>query len=182
MASTCPICGERIRKEMQFCPRCGKAVSVSVSLHIARISEKDRGESELLGRISVGVILVIIAIAYMQYPLKPSTFIDYLHDMVDLGTFIKPPLIFFDLAIFFFYALGVWNLVLSGLRIVFQWNVRKALSDLSGGLFAFLSAFILDNYAVDLFTRWTALGYFIAGIGCLIVVRELIGLAIPMKK
>jgi len=56
-------------------------------------------------------------------------------------------MVLLDPMIFFFYAVGVWDIVLSGLRIVVEKNVKKALGDLFGCFFSFFCAFLLTKYA-----------------------------------
>jgi len=135
-----------------------------------------------LSAISAGVILIILATTYLMHPIPPSLVIDYFRDMEIHRAFIKPPLILLDLVIFFFNAVGVWQLVLSGLRIVFRHSVRRALEDVAGAIFSFFIAFLLTNYAIDFFTWQTTLGYFIMGIGVLVIINGIIHFAFPRRK
>jgi len=137
-----------------------------------------------LDTISAGVILIILAVTYLIYSpnISSSEIIDYFRMMGDLKTFIKPPLILFDPAILFFNAVGVWSLILSGLNIVLQRRVGKALEAITGASLSFFIAFLLTNYAADVFTWQTTLGYFIVGIGVLVIVNGIIYFAFPERK
>jgi len=135
-----------------------------------------------LSAISAGVILIILATTYLMHPVPLSVVIDYFKSMEVHRAFIKPPLILLDLVIFFFNAVGVWQLVLSGLRIVFRHSVRRALEDVTGAFFSFFIAFLLTNYAIDVFTWQTALGYFIIGIGALVIINGIIHFAFPRRR
>ena len=137
-----------------------------------------------LDTISAGVILIILAVTYLIYSpnISSSEIIDYFRMMGDLKTFMKPPLILFDPAILFFNAVGVWSLILSGLNIVFQRSVGKALEAITGASLSFFIAFLLTNYAADVFTWQTTLGYLIVGIGVLVIVNGIVYFAFPEGK
>ncbi|MDH5770329.1 MAG: hypothetical protein OEZ25_03470 [Candidatus Bathyarchaeota archaeon] len=144
--------------------------------------EEERGFP--LGAISAGVILIILAVAYLIYEptINFSIIVDYFERMGNLKTFIKPPLFLFDPVVFFFNAVGAWSLILSGLRVVFQRSVRKAIRDITGAFFSFFIAFLLTNYAADIFGWQTTLAYFIIGIGVLVIVNGIIYFAFPERK
>ena len=162
----CPKCGEEIRDGKNFCPKCGAALSITVQ-------EKKKGP-DVLGLMSVGVIIILIALTYLRYPIESSEIAKYFESMADKKIFIKPPLIIFDAAFFFLCAVGLWGIILSGLRIVFQRSLRRALGDLIGGFFSFFYAFLLTNYAADIYTWQTTLAYFIIAIGLFIIINAII--------
>lgn len=177
----CPRCGEELSEEVKFCPRCGTAIGVLGQPSIGKMRERGRKGTDMLGVISAGVVLIVLAVTYLRYPIDPSIIGDYFENMAVNGHFIKPPLILFDLAIFFFNAVGVWGIVLSGLRIALERSVRKAIQDLTGGSFSFFCAFLLTNYSVDVFTWQIALAYFIIAIGLLVTANSIIHLAFPER-
>ena len=196
----CTKCGAKNEDDAKDCVECGAPLQITPERSYlsrerrmenecfglprpstARIRERRPKGPDILGFVSAGVILIIIALTYIRYPIAPSTIIDYFQNMADQGTFIKPPLILFDPAIFFLYAVGVWGIVLSGLRIIFQRSVRKALGDLIGGFFSFFCAFLVTNYAADAFTGRTTLAYFVIAIGFLIVVNSIVYFVFPEK-
>jgi len=137
-----------------------------------------------LDAISAGVILIILMVIYLIYEpnINFSSIIDYFKRMGNLKTFIKPPLFIFDPAIFFFNAVGLWSIILSALRIVIQRSVVKAIGDVTGAFFSFFIAFLLTNYAADIYTWQTTLAYFIIGIGILVIVNGVIYFALPERK
>jgi len=137
-----------------------------------------------LDAISAGVILIILAVIYLIYEpnINFSSIIDYFKMMGNLKTFIKPPLFIFDPAIFFFNAVGLWSIILSALRIVIQRSVVKAIGDVTGAFFSFFIAFLLTNYAADIYTWQTTLAYFIIGIGILVIVNGVIYFVLPERK
>lgn len=149
---------------------------------VKKLRDEERGFP--LGAISAGVILIILAVTYLIYEptINFSTIVDYFERMGNLKTFIKPPIFLFDPAIFFFNAIGVWSLILSGLRIVFQRSAGKATGDVTGAFFSFFTAFLLTNYAADVFTEQTTLAYFIIGIGILVIINGVIYFAFPERK
>jgi len=179
----CPKCGFEVGEDAKFCPKCGTALGVDVQPPIGRIREKGPKGPDILGAISAGVVLIIIALTYIVYieKIDPTIIIEYFEGMAEQGTLRKPPLILFDPAIFFLYAVGVWGIVLSALRIILQRSARKALGDLIGGFFSFFLAFLLTNYAADLFTGRTTLAYFIIAIGLLVIVNTIIHFVFPER-
>jgi len=125
----------------------------------------------------VGAVVILIGLTWYRYAIDPSMISNYIQKMVDKNVFIKPPSALLDPLIFFFYAVGVWGIVLSGLRLVLEKSVRKALGDLFGCLFAFFCAFLLTNYATNVFTEQMTGSYFIVAIGLLIVANAIVSFA-----
>jgi len=177
----CPECGEEVGPEAKFCPNCGADLSAAAQTSTFRISERRPREPYLLRFVSTGAVLIIIALTYILYPIDFAVIISYFESMANQEAFIKPPLILFDPAIFFFSAVGVWSIIFSGLRVLFQRILRKALGDLIGGFFCFFCAFLLINYAADVFTGRTTLAYFITAIGLLVTVNAMLHYAFPEK-
>ena len=176
----CPECGEEVSYKMKFCPKCGVSL-VTVQPKAPRIEEKKCKRVDILGAISAGIILIIFVVTYIKYPINPSIIIEYFESMTEQRAFIKPPSTFFDPAIFFLYAAGVWGIVLSGLRILFQRSARKALGDLIGGFFSFFLAYLLTNYAADVYSGRTTLAYFVMSIGLLIGANSIVLFALTKK-
>jgi len=174
----CPTCGEEVNTQMKFCPKCGAPLGMTAQPSTVGVKEK-RPEQDVLGLASVGVILILIALTYIRNPISPSVIIDYFEIMGNKGTFIKPPPIFFDAGVFFLYAVGVWGIVLSGLRMIFQRSTRKSLGDLVGAFFSFFLAFILTQYANNVFSGHLALAYFVIGVGLLVIINAILHFAIP---
>lgn len=166
---------------MKFCPKCGTALDTTAKPPKTKVAEKGPKRPDILGFVSAGVILIIIAITYIRNPIAPSVIIGYFESMGNQGMFIKPPLILFDAAIFFFYATGVWGIILSALRIVLERNARKAFGDLVGGFFSFFCAFLSTNYAADVFAGRITLAYFLVGIGLLAIVNAIAYFAFPKR-
>lgn len=184
----CPKCGKEVSNEMSFCPQCGGALGATTQPDTSkmRIAVPFRvtvpRETDLLGLMSVGVVLILVALTYFRYTIDPSVIGNYVQNMANKGVFIKPPLALLDPMIFFFYAVSVWGIVLSGLRIVLERSVKKALGDLSGCFFSFFCAFLLTNYAANVFTEQITGAYFVIAIGLLVVANVIISLAFPEKK
>ncbi len=131
-------------------------------------------EAPLLGAISVGAILIIFAVTYLRYPIDMAIITEYFERMARQGMFLKPPMVLLDIVIFFVSALGVWTIVLSGLRVLVQKAMRTAITDLLGGLFCFLLAFLVSNYARDVLTGRIALAYIIITFGLLVILNVVI--------
>ena len=184
----CPGCGKEVSNEISFCPQCGTAlgtttqpdtskmrVTVPVRVNISR-------QPDLLGLISAGVVLILVGFTWYRYAIDPSVISNYVQNMVDKNVFIKPPLALLDPMIFFFYAVGIWGIVLSGLRIVVEKNVKKALGDLFGCFFSFFCALLLTNYAANVFTEQIIGAYVIVAIGLLVTANAIVSLVLREKK
>jgi uncharacterized membrane protein len=102
--------------------------------------------------------------------------------MAERNAFIKPPQVLIDPMIFLFYAAGTWGIILTGLRIVVDRNMRRALSDLFGCAFAFFCATLLTNYAANALTTRAAGSYFIVAIGLLVIANAVVSFAFRGSK
>ena len=162
---SCPQCGAPFPSDARFCTRCGTSIRRSHA----------RAE-DLLGFLSVGVGLIILAVTYLRYPETPTALVEYIEAMVALKTYVKPPQILFDVLSSLFYAAGFLGFILAALRLVVQRSMRKAISDLTGGVFAFISLYLLTGYAEDIFTGRMTVAYFIIATGVLVIVNVVIQL------
>ena len=184
----CPRCGKEVSNEMSFCPQCGGVLDATTQPDTSgtRVTVPVRANvprgPDLLDLISVGVVLILMGLTYYRYTIDLSMISNYIQSMADKKAFIKPPMALLDPMIFFFYAVGIWGLVLSGLRIVLERKMRKAFGDLFGCFFSFFCAFLLNNYAADSFTEQIVGAYFVVAIGLLIVANVMIPLAFPENK
>ena len=183
----CPRCGKEVSNEISFCPQCGAALGATAQTDTSRIRVtvpvrvNIPRSSDLLGLISVGVVLILVGLTWYRYAIDPSMISNYIQNMADKNVFIKPPSALLDPMIFFFYAVGVWGIVLSGLRIILEKSVRKALGDLFG-CFSFFCAFLLTNYAANIFTEQIMGAYFLIAIGLLIIANAIVSLVFREKK
>jgi len=181
--SYCPECGSKVEPGTKFCPKCGAALAAPIQPSEAiRVERRPPKPPEVLGFVSAGVVLVLLASTYLLYPVEPLVISGYFQRMADQKIFIKPPAILLEASIFFFNAAGVWGIILSVLRIIVERSPRKALGDLFGGLFSFFVAFLLSSYATDVFTARAALAYFVVGIGLLVVANAIIYFALREKR
>jgi len=182
-ASNCPKCGEKVEPGTKFCPKCGAALGAPVQpSEVRRVERRPPKAPEVLGFVSAGVFLVLLALTYLLYPVEAAVIADFFQRMADQRTFIKPPTILLDAGVFFFNAIGTWGILLSVLRMIIERSPRKALGDLFGGLFSFFVAFLLSNYATDVFTARATLAYFVVGIGLLVVANAIIYFALREKR
>ncbi len=170
----CVTCGAEIGTEAMFCPKCGTSLAPPPQPPPVREPPTGGTEAPLLGAISVGAILIIFAVTYLRYPIDMAIITEYFERMARQGMFLKPPMVLLDIVIFFVSALGVWTIVLSGLRVLVQKAMRTAITDLLGGLFCFLLAFLVSNYARDVLTGRIALAYIIITFGLLVILNVVI--------
>jgi hypothetical protein len=155
---------------MQFCPNCGTAQTTREPAPVLSSSTpRTKPRSDILGGLSFGVVLILLAITYIRYPVAPETVITYIQRLANQRVFLKPPVILLNFSIFFFYASGVWGLVLSALRLLIQHNTRRTVTDLLGAFFSIYCGYLLSNYLDDMITSQESFAYFIVGIGVLII-------------
>jgi hypothetical protein len=162
-----------------------------------RISERTRREVEwrvgreppevyrnegMLGAISAGAVMVIIALTFIRFPGSFTVLGDYFTAMGDLGRFVRPPAVLLDGAVFFFAAVGLWSLLFAILRLLVQRSARKALGDAVGGAFSFYVAYVVSAYAALSFGGVALLAYLIVGLGMLAIAHAAIALALPWPR
>jgi hypothetical protein len=167
---------------MKFCSKCGASLQVPVQPPTLREPMKDVKKANVLNALSVGAILIILAVTYLRYPIDASIISHYFESMSSQGMFIKPPSILFDLVIFFLSALGVWTITFSGLRVIIQKTVKTSLTDLFGGLFCLFTAFLISNYANDVLTERMTLAYIVITLGFLVILNTIIRFAFSKKS
>jgi len=184
----CPRCGKEVSNEISFCPQCGTALGATIQSNTSRmlvtvpVRANIPRRPDLLGLISAGAVLILVGLTWYRYAIDHSMISNYIQKMADKNVFIKPPLALLDPIIFFFYAVGVWGIVLSGLRLVLEKNLRKAFGDLFGCFFSFFCAFLLTNYAANVFTEQIVGAYFMVAIGLLIAANAIVSLVFREKK
>jgi hypothetical protein len=136
----------------------------------------------LIGAISAGAFLIILALTFLRYPTVFTVMGDYFRSMGDLGTWIRPPRLMLDAAWFFFVTVGLWTFVVAALRLLVQRSPRRALRDLVGGLFSLYVAFVLAGYAALRFGGVGAVALMIVGLGALVILHGIIALALPWRR
>ena len=163
---------------MLFCPNCGTALEKQIPARPTPSTRpRQKRRTDILGGLSAGVVLILLAISYLRYPVALETVTSYIQRLAMQRVFLKPPIIILNFSIFFFYASGAWGLVLSTLRLIVQRNIRQTLTDLLSALFSIYCGFLLTNYLEDVITSQGAFAYFIVGIGVLIVGNAVVYLA-----
>ena len=135
-----------------------------------------------MGALTAGVILIILAVTYLRYPGVVSAFDSYMRNLGGARGFVKPPRILIEPWVFFFEAIALWTFVLAVLRIVLQRSLRRAVGDAVGALFSLFVAFLLTNYAEDIYAGRTVLAFFVIGVGLIVVVNALISFTFPDRR
>ena len=167
---------------MSFCSQCGVELRTGAQNFAVKNVGKGSVKADMLGILSAGVILILLALTYIRHPVSPFVLLSYFQNIVAQRVFIKPPLPVFNFAIFFLYTAGVGGIVLAGLRIVLQRSVKNALRDLFGGFFSFVCAFLSTNYAQDVFDGQTTAAYFVVAIGLFVVINSLLHFTFPENQ
>jgi hypothetical protein len=177
--SHCPKCGGEVSAEMTFCPKCGASLRVTAHPSTEKKGITGDKESKVLTLLSLGVVLIVLALTYMLFPLDFSIVLSYFKAMANQGIVLKPPPSLLKPVIFFLNALGIWTLVLAGLYFVVWRRLQKAIENLVGGLFLFVLAFLVNSYSTDLFTGRITLAYLAIAVGSLVIVNVLLHFALP---
>lgn len=158
----CQKCGKQNSEDAVYCSSCGTWLAgVAVSHRYVA--------PDYLGGISAGVILIILAVTYFVYQFDFHLISNYFGSMIALQRYIKPPVSVLMTASFFFNVVGVWSVILSGLRLTIQRSVRKSIGDLVGAAFDFFLAFLLYSYAENVLTTEKVFEYFFVGVALLMV-------------
>ena len=180
--SACPKCGGEVSAEMEFCPKCGASLHITAHPSTEKKWINGDKESNVLTLLSLGVILIVLALTYMLFPIDFSTVITYFKAMANQGIVLKPPPRLLKPVIFFLNAIGIWTLVLAGLYLVVWRRLKKVIENLVGGLFIFVFAFLVNSYSTDVFTGRITLAYLAIAVGSLVIVNVLIHFAFPEDK
>jgi len=136
----------------------------------------------VLGSISAGAILVIIAVSILSYPDSLRLLGDYLRLMGTLNAFVRPPAEIVDVGAFFFVAVGVWSFILAVLRILVQRSARKALDSVLGALYCLYLAYLLYAYAGLRVGTLGFLAFAVVGLGLLVIGEGLVAAAMPWPR
>ena len=192
----CSSCGLETAEDAMYCTNCGARLQVGADSRVAvpaseRSSERfssgpsrrhRREDTDFFRALTAGVILIILAVTYLRYPGVVSAFDSYMRRFGDARGFVKPPRILIEPWVFFFEAIALWTFVLAVLRIVLQRSLRRAVGDAVGALFSLFVAFLLTNYADDIYAGRTVLAFFVIGVGLIVVVNALISFAFPDRR
>lgn len=135
----------------------------------------------LIGAISAGAVLIIVALTFFRYPDIFTIMGDYFRSMGELGAFFRPPRVVLDAASFFFASVGLWTFVVTVLRLLAQSSPRRALNDVVGGMFSLYVAFVVSAYAALRVGGIGALALIIAGLGALVILHGIIAMALPWR-
>ena len=193
----CSSCGSDNVEGALYCTNCGVRLQLGADSTRAaapaseRSSEQSRSrpsdrhrreETDFLGVLTVGVILIILAMTYLRYPGVISAFDSYMRSLGGARGFVKPPRILIEPWVFFFEAIALWTFILAVLRIVLQRSLRRAVGDAVGALFSLFVAFLLTNYADAAYSGRIVLAYFVIGVGLIVVVNALTSFAFPDRR
>ena len=189
----CPGCAAENEDSATFCTNCGVRLQGSAGSQGVEASSSWRSQEEpgskpsprryegegFLGALSAGVILIILAIAYLRYPNVFSAFVGYLRSWEFAQGFVRPPPVLVEPVVFFLEGVAVWSLVLAVLRMIVQRSTRRAVGEVVGALFCLFVAFLLTEYIGDVYAGRTVLAYLVIGVGCVVVLNALASAAFP---
>ena len=136
---------------------------------------KSQSKPELesrFGAVSIGAFLIIIAVTWMYHPWLPSEILAYFKSFGTFGYPVAPPLILFKPTIFFAYVLGIWLLVLAGIRAIA--HVGGVSSDAAGGVFWIFCSYFLGLYAQGGISAWMIIPVLVILLGILITISSLV--------
>gem|GEM_PF-216091 len=133
-----------------------------------RSAPRPRRGGDPLSGVNVGVVLIIIATSFILHPGIFSETIAWLEGWGEAGpTMIPSPLI--GPLFWLLSALGVWNLVLAGIRVASGINRRESISDAFGGALLLTVAFLFREYASGLISLAILLPALVIAIGAAVL-------------
>jgi hypothetical protein len=176
----CQKCGEKLADDARFCTKCGAPVIRSeqpVNRRVVReeIRQKVRHEPDILGAVSAGGFLIILALAWLSYPNILSLIIDYFQGFQTPTGFVWPSYGLGQPIMFILNLSGVWGLIIAGLRLVLMHSPGRAVNDVAGALFSFYLAYVLSQYYQGIVTANNLVPLFLVGLGILIIVNVIGG-------
>ena len=175
----CQKCGKQNTEDSVYCSNCGSGI---MRVESVLADSHSYSPPDYLSGISAGIVLIILAVTYFMYPFDFHLITNYFVSMIALQRYIKPPASLIMTASFFLNVVGVWAVILAGLRLAIQKSIRKSTGDLSGAAFDFFLAFLLISYAENVITTGNVLEYFIIGAVLLVVTNIAIQLVFQRER
>lgn len=170
------------KKMQQEAERVSETVRRETDSRFGRMPPEVYQNEPLIGTISSGAVLVIIALTFLRYPNIFTVLGDYFRSMGELGAFIRPPRVILEATSFFFASVGLWTFVMVVLRLLVQRSARRALNDVVGGLFSFYVAFVVSAYAALRIGGVGALALVVVGLGAVVIVHGIIAMVLPWSR
>ena len=139
-----------------------------------------RRESDPLGLVSFGGLLIVAAIVIINFPNVLSDIVVWFRSWEVGG----PKMITLNLIwplIWFLAGNGISYLVLSGVRAVTWIGHRKIVSDAFGGVYLILASFIFREYAAGLIPLTILLPSLIIALGAMILIGSIVSYIVNRK-
>lgn len=138
----------------------------------------EREGTDIVGLLSAGAILIILAVDYILNPVSPSTILDWIERMGNLNMFLKPPMALLTFFEYFFYAVAVWSILVAAIRVMMGMPWRRITGDIAGALFTFLLAFLIGRYAANAISVTSLVAYVVIGVGFVIILQSAVNYAL----
>ncbi|HVP23010.1 MAG TPA: zinc-ribbon domain-containing protein [Conexivisphaerales archaeon] len=178
--------GQRVSRDAQdFAKKMQEGadrVSREFEYRHGRVPDEVLRNEPVLATLSLGAVLIIVAISFLRYPGSVALLSDYFQGVANAGAWTRPPTDLLRAAAFFFAAVGLWSFVMAVLRLLVQGSARKALNDVIGGLFSLFVAYLLSAYAAFRLGGLGVIAFAVVGIGLAVIARGLVREALPWPK
>lgn len=123
--------------------------------------------------VPLGGFFIIVGLTLAQYPDVFQLIGNYFRTLTESNTFVRPPLRLGEATVFFFLVSGGWGLVAAALRFVFGHAPAKAVGDVMGSFFAFLVAFLVNQYYHGAVSAASLIPLLIVGLGVVVIVNAI---------
>jgi hypothetical protein len=121
--------------------------------------------------VPLGGFFIIVGLTLAQYPDIFQLISNYFRTLTETNRAVMPPLRLGQAIVFFFLVSGGWGLVAAALRFVFGHSPAKAVGDIMGSFFAFLIAFLLNQYYQGTVSALSLIPLLIVGLGVVVIIN-----------
>ena len=174
----CTRCGAELPEGALVCPKCGTPTQATVQpTVVSYVRPPPRSEFDILGAISAGGVLIILALTWLVYPNLFNIVIDYFRSFGTYGRPVMPPYTLGQPIMFFLDAIGIWGIVIGGLRLALMHFPRKAVGDIMTGVFWLILSYLLSEFYRGHIHGTTLIPVAIIALGVLVIIGMILRVA-----
>ena len=174
----CTKCGSELPGGALVCPKCGTPTQTTVQpTAVSYARPPSSREFDILGAVSAGGVLIILALTWLVYPNLFNIAIDYFKSFETYGRPVMPPYTLGQPIIFFLDGIGIWGIVIGGLRLALMHFPRKAVGNIMTGVFWLTLSYLLSEFYQGHIQDTTLVPLAIIALGVLVIIGMILRVA-----
>jgi hypothetical protein len=143
----CTKCGAELPEGALVCPKCGTPTLAAVQpIAVSSVQPQRKNEFDVLGAISAGGVLIIMALTWLVNSNLFTLLINYFQSFEVYGRPVMPPYALAQPLVFFLDGIGIWGIVIGGLRLALMHFPRKAVENIMAGVFWLTLSYLLSEF------------------------------------